>query len=383
MTGDLDVHRRLSLFLLPLTSAAVLLTGSVPGPGTAALAATAAPRPLTIYMAPAAKGGSDRHTGLTLSSPLLTLAQVQRVLAKRKPTGDVTVRIKQGTYVAGQTIWRFYVPGHTISFMPVNYVLGHHRPAGGDPAFVDVTSHGKHVANGWFHAELPAAPSPLHDGGPTRLRFYYLRIADYTNGIAFDGQTGHAYHNEAGPPMYIRPSAGLNGNAVYGMTFQDIGSRFAPGQIGYGAILFTDSSHDNISNNTFDDLYNTGDHDELHALYVTHFSSYNTVARNLFENTNGEAVKVRDRSDFNTVSGNRFNRTGGVAAYLDIYCDMACARANRGTQRQCANYGNRFTDNKIFTGAAWVLDPPGQTNAGGPGCSIPRGQQRLRTAGNA
>ncbi len=366
-----------------MTVAGLVVIATVPALGAAASAATASAQPLTLYLAPSAKGGSDRHTGLTKSSPILTLARAQQVLEQRKPTGDVTVRIEQGTYAAGQTTWQFYVPGHTISFMPVDYAVGHGRPAGGDPAFVDVTSHGKHVAGWWFQAQLPRAPSPLHDGGNTGLRFYYLHVEDYTNGISLDGQTGHAYHNNARPPLYLKPSAGLNDNDVSGMTFSNIGDVYAPGQTGYGVILFTDSSGDQIVNNTFDDLYNTGDTDELHALYVTHFSSYNTVSRNLFENTNGEAVKVRDRSNFNNVSDNRFSHTGGVAAFLDIYCNTACALQNpKAAQRQCASYGNRFAGNTIETGNIWAMMPSGQTNAGGSGCSIPRGQQRLHTAAN-
>ena len=62
--------------------------------------AAARPGNVTIYLAPAAKGGKDTHTGLTSSSPILTLAHAQQVLKGLNPTGNVTVRITQGTYVA-------------------------------------------------------------------------------------------------------------------------------------------------------------------------------------------------------------------------------------------------------------------------------------------
>jgi hypothetical protein len=177
----------------------------------------------------------------------------------------------------------------------------------------------------------------------------------------------------------------LNGNDLSGMTFRDIGDLYAPVPTGagYGVILFTDSSHDAIYNNTFDDIYNSGDHDELHGLYLTHFSSSNTVDKNLFENTNGEAVKVRDRSNFNNVFGNTFKATGGVAAYLDDFCNQQCVNgALPKKYRECASYGNRFADNTITTGTWTDLIPPGQTYAGGAPCSIPSGQVRLHTAGN-
>jgi Right handed beta helix region len=181
----------------------------------------------------------------------------------------------------------------------------------------------------------------------------------------------------------VKPSTGVNGNDVSGMTFHDIGDSFAPSQTGYGAILFTDSSDDGVYNNTFDDIYNSGGTDQLHALYITHFSSSNTVGKNLFENTNGEAVKVQDRSNDNNISGNTFKATGGVAAYLDDFCDQQCVNnASPEKYRECASYGNRFADNIIGTGTAWDLIPPGQTYAGGAPCSIPKGAERLHTAGN-
>jgi Right handed beta helix region len=342
-------------------------------------------------MAPANKGGSDAHTGLSQSSAVLTLARVQQVLEQRKPAGDVVVRIDQGNYVAGQTTWTYYVPGHTISFMPINYVLGHGRPANGDPAFIDSTHGNSHTAGWWFQAQLPAAKTnPLHNGGNTGLRFYYLRIEYYTNGISFDGQSGHVYENSAKPPMYIKPSAGLNTNMVSGMSFQDIGDKYATGQTGFGAILLTDSSGNDITNNTFDQIENTAASiGQLHGLYVTHFSDYNTITLNLFESITAEAVKVRDRSDYNIVEHNRFEAIGGAADYLDEFCNLACAQANPGTPRQCASYGNRFFYNTIgtvFGGTAeqnaWALNPAGLTYAGGSGCSIPAGQQRVFTGGN-
>jgi Periplasmic copper-binding protein (NosD) len=365
--------------LVSLVMAAIVGGGSTLTAAAVHVGAAARPGNVTVYLAPASQGGKDSNTGLTSSSPILTLAHAQQVLTKLNPTGNVTIRIKQGTYVANAITWSFYVPGHTVSFMPANY-SGGGRPPGGDPVFADPASNGTHVGQTWFTAVLPAAPSPLHDGGNTGLRFYYLTIEDYTQGISFNGQAGHSWHNST---FYIQPSTGVNGNDVSGMTFLDIGDSFAPSQTGYGAILFTDSSDDTISNNTFDDIYNSGDTDQLHALYITHFSSGNTVDKNLFENTNGEAVKVRDRSNDNDIFSNTFKATGGVSAYLDDFCDQACVNgASPKKYRECASYGNRFADNVIETGTTWDLIPPGQTYAGGSPCSIPKGVERLHTAGN-
>jgi hypothetical protein len=379
--------RRLPQILVPLAVAAIVAGASSAAWATSQRpAAAAAVKGITVYLAPASKGGSDKHSGLTRSSPVLTLARAQQVLQQQKPTGDVQIRIDQGTYVTGQTRWTFYVPGHSISFMPLNYVLGHGRPPGGDPVFADTGSGGAHTAGWWLQAQEPSS-GPLSDGGTTGLRFYYLQIEDYTNGISLDGQAGHSSQSHG---MYIKPSEGVNGNSVSGMTFTHIGDLFAPGQTGFGAILLTDSSGNDITNNTFDHIENASStSDKIHGIYVTHFSSANSITANLFTTVISFAVKVRDRSNFNDVEHNRFNATGGSSAYRDEFCDQACVNANPGTARQCASYGNRFFNNTIgtvFGGTAkqnaWSLSPPGLTYAGGSGCSIPKGQQRLHTGGN-
>ena len=353
------------------------------GPRTAPAATSV----FTIYLAPASKGGSDSHTGLTTSSPILTLARAQQVLQQKKPDTDVQVRITQGTYVAGETDWTYYIPGHTISFMPVNYVLGQGRPAGGDPVFAETSKH----FWWWFHALEPAAATaPLHNGGTQRAAGSTTwRCEGYANGIGLDGQTGHPSVNSQG--LYIKPSTGLNGNSVTGMTFLNIGDKYGPGPgiDGFGAILLTDSSGNFISNNTFDNIENTGSTTgQIHGIYDTHFSSTNTITLNKFENISAEAIKVRDRSNFNVVEHNTFIATGGVSAYRDQFCDQACVNANPGTSRQCASYGNKFYFNTIgtsFTGGqqnAWTLDPPGETYAGNSGCSIPAGEERLHQGSN-
>lgn len=96
----------------------------------------------------------------------------------------------------------------------------------------------------------PPPPRRCTKAARPGLRFYYLAVKGYANGIGLDGQTGHPSVNKQG--MYIRPSAGVNGNWVKGMTFQNIGDKFGPGRgiDGFGAILLTDSSNNLISKNT-------------------------------------------------------------------------------------------------------------------------------------
>jgi len=378
------LERTHRVVLLSLAAASLILGSLGPWAAAPALAAT-----FTVYLAPAGSGGSDAHSGLGKSSPILTLDRAQAVIRAANPAADVVVDILQGNYTVGETDWSFYPPATTTSFMADGYSSGGGRPAAGDPVFTNVTSNGVHPGAWWFKALLPGSSDPFHGGGTTGLRFYYLRVRDYTGGISFDGQTGHTYLDTENPPMYIQPSLGVNGNTVFGMSFEQIGNKYTNATWGYAAILFTDSSSNNIENNTFDQVENTTNPGAIHDLYITHFSASNSVTRNLFTTVSSYAVKVRDRSNHTVVDNNTFNDTGGTSAYRDEFCDLACVQANPGTPRQCASYDNRFENNTIGTvygssahQAVWSMDPPGLTYAGGSGCSIPSGQQRLITSGN-
>ncbi|GAB3495239.1 peptidoglycan-binding domain-containing protein [Amycolatopsis cihanbeyliensis] len=343
-----------------------------------------------VFLAPANAGGSDANSGLSVSEPILTLNRAQRVLAEANPDTDVEVRIRQGTYVAPQTDWRFYVPGHSVSFIPIDYRPGDDAgDIAGRPVFTNVRDGGGYRPGWWFRVMLPSDPDdPLYEGGDTSVDFRYLRVQNYTNGLSFDGQTPRKYEDENG--WRIKPSEGVNGNSVFGMDFRNIGNRHAPGKTGYGAILTTNSSDNRITNNAFNNIENSGNQVGLiHGLYITHYSSSNVVERNKFERVSGDPVKVRNESNYNSFEHNTFIRTGRSAHYRGEFCDAACKRKNPGTSRQCASYHNRFFRNDLGRNYAgtrnlptWDLSPDGLTNAGGGRCSLPSGEKRLATGYN-
>ncbi|WP_158884843.1 right-handed parallel beta-helix repeat-containing protein [Amycolatopsis anabasis] len=347
----------------------------------------------TVYMAPT---GSDGASGLTPAAAVRSLVRVQEVLRDAKPATDVEVRIEQGTYVAPpMQDWRFYVPGHTISFLPIDYEYGEGEDGiAGRPVFRNLA--GK-PAGFWLQPRLPKDPAdPRYDGGDSGLRFYYLQVEHYSSGaVSVFGDSERDITDENhDPPMRRRGSKGLNGNTFFGMVFTQLGSKWAPCGAtcyGWGAIVLTNSSNNKIANNHFVNVENHGNYGgHIHGLYVTHFSSGNTMNANRFSFINGDPVKIRDRSNFNTVESNTFTRTGRAGFYRDEFCDLACVKEHPEVgSRQCASYHNRFANNRLISdydgdnsSEAWTLQPPGLTNAGGAPCAIPAGDQRLRTAGN-
>ncbi|GAA3779992.1 right-handed parallel beta-helix repeat-containing protein [Plantactinospora mayteni] len=374
-----------------LTAVATALT--IPAASLLPTTRAEAAEVFTVYMSPT---GSDANNGLSPTTPVVSLVRVQQVLVAAKPTTDVEVRIKQGTYSAPPMHdWRFYVPGHTIWFMPVDYQDGDGLSGiAGRPVFKNKrNADGSYPGGYWMQPRLPSDPAdPLYGGGTSGLRFSYLQIEYYSaGGLSIYGDSGRDTSDETyDPPLRVRGSNGLNGNTVFGMVFTHLGNRWTGGSYGYGAIVLTNSSGNRIENNHFINVENVSPYGGyIHGLYVTHFSSSNQMNRNAFSYISGDPVKVRNMSNYNTVEYNTFTRTGRTSHYRGEYCDLACARAND-ISRQCASYHNRFFNNTLGSNYAgtgtlptWSLNPAGLTNAGGAPCSIPDGDQRLRTGYNS
>lgn len=354
---------------------------------------TAAEAIFTVHMSPT---GSDANDGLTAGTAVRSLVRVQQVLVARNPQSDVEVRIKQGTYVAAAMHdWRFYVPGHTISFMPIDYEYGEGQSGIAERPVFRNTRNASGVYGGgfWLQPRLPRDPAhPLYNGGTSGLRFYYLQVEYYpAGGVSVFGDSERDTSDETyNPPLHVRGSGGLNGNTFFGMVFTRLGNRWATGAgYGWGGIVLTNSSDNRIDNNHFTNIENASPHGGyIHGLYVTHFSSNNSVRGNRFSYNSGDPVKVRNMSNFNAVEGNTFTRSGRTSFYRDEFCDRQCAVDN-GIDRQCASYHNRFFDNQLVSdydgdnsSGSWSLSPAGLTYAGIAPCSIPAGDQRLRTGGN-
>lgn len=278
----------------------------------------------TVYMAPSTVGGSDGNNGLTPGAPVVSLVRVEQVLRAAQPSTDVEVRIRQGVYEAPpMQNWRFYVPGHTISFLPIDYEYGEgFSGIAGRPVFRNKrNSDGTYPDGAWLIARPGANPgNPLYDGGTSGLRFYYLQVEYYSHG-GVGINAGLTTDNRYDPPLYLKANNGLNGNTFFGMYFANIGNKWAGGHYGWGAIVLTNSSQNTIANNHFVNIENTPQwRGYIHGVYVTHFSSYNEIRDNRFAYIGGNPVKTRDRSSFNNFEHNTFTRTGDTAYYRDDIC---------------------------------------------------------------
>ncbi|SDS94364.1 hypothetical protein [Actinoplanes derwentensis] len=342
--------------------------------------------------------GSDSAAGDSPATAVKTLERVEQIVAAGPADQDVEVRIHSGTYTAHQTIWQTYRPGHTISFMPDDYEIG----GGADsiaarPVFQNAQASGseRYITGYWFYA---CAGGSLNSGGTSALRFYYLKVQYYSSGgISLDGSAGPCgggYNPSSAPGQ---PSTrGLDGNTVFGMVFDSLGNKYTGGlcgdtdwpRCGYGGVVLTESSNNRIANNHFVNLRNT-ERSYIHAVYVTHKSSYNRFTGNNVTGVSSDPVKVRDGSNFNTFDANVF----GANSFLRTSTPPAVHYLEEVNEdeSECSSYHNRFTDNNLgiyLTGSSanlptWYLNPAGATWAGATGCPpLPTGETRLTTANN-
>lgn len=376
--------------LLAVLAAAVFVCG---GFATGATADEPVPQAVfTVHMAPSGGGGSDANDGLTPETAVASLPRVHEVLRANDPTTDVEVRIEQGTYVAKSfSGWRFYIPGHTISFMPIDYVPGEGLPDGGLPVFQNAKCGDVYCDGFWLQPRLPTDPNdPMYGGGDSNLQFYYLRVEYFSaGGVSVYGDSERDVEDETyNPPLRVRGSEGLNNNKFFGMQFRRLGSKWSGGDWGYGGIVLTNSSNNLIENSHFVNIENANPYaGHIHGLYITHFSSNNKVVRNKFSYISGYVVKSRNQSNFNTIEYNNISRAGRASYYRGEFCDKQCAIDND-MARQCASVHDRFFYNEVHGGyngghiSNWSLSPEGLRYAGVAPCSIPEGEQRVYTGGN-
>lgn len=333
-----------ALVAVPIAALAYGLTGTATADET-----------YQIYMSPT---GSDSASG-SISAPVKTLSRVQTILKSTQPDAPVDVLIASGTYTnATQIGWNFY-NGHQITFRPA--------VAGTSPVFAGANGKGY-----WISASLPAGSEGL-DGN---LRFEGLTVRDYSQGgIRINGGAGTVGSLRRGI------TDGLNGNVITGMTFKELGSKWA-GAKGYGGVVLVNSKNNVIENTWFERLENnSSDASLIHGVYLADQSSGNQITGNTFKYVTGSPIRARNDSNDNVIDGNLFRRTGtssgaGNGAFTDWFNDDS-------SPYECASHGNVFSGNDVgnsYNGSSLPFTRvwPGTTKSG---CSLD-GAKQVVSSGN-
>jgi hypothetical protein len=345
----------------------------------------------TVYMDP---NGNDLNDGTSpaISQPsgaVRTLCRVQELLdARTDRTQDVEVRIAQGIYNEPGVRWRHYRPGHTISFIPLDYDPGEGiKDIAGRPIFrrSDVNSATACTSDAKGYWFVAGRKNSYDLGGDKNLIFRYLQVERYApGGIWFDG--GTTVDNDG---VTVPTSTGINHNIVFGMMFYRLGSKLNDWGNGRGAIITANSSDNLFQYNHFVQIENRPDEISLiHGVYLGHHSNGNIIVSNRFDMVSGDPIRTRNDSNDNHFFNNTFVRSGYAAYYSEWFCDQDCVDTDPvNRDRECASHGNVFFDNYLESGYSgnaqglWLLTPAGLNYAGGAGCDN-EGQVRLSTYGN-
>jgi hypothetical protein len=290
---------------------------------------------LKLYMSTT---GSDTLGGTTEVTAVKTLGRIQNILVATQPTGPVEVHIAPGTYL-GQTVVWTYFNGQAITFTPLDF------------GTVAPIFDGQGTAGEWFRMESSS-------GKNTYLKFRYLRVQNYTAAISFVGDRENELYGWNG------------GNELYGMYFYHIGNKWSTNALNStGAVHFVNSRDNSVANSHFINIENIASVAAIHALYIAHYSSGNSVERNKFSYVSGDPVKVRDSSNNNYVADNEFNRSGNTAYFLDSFCDSARTDCTK-MGPECPSLNNAFSANTLQRGYSGALISESTTT--GPVDDCPR-----------
>ena len=302
-----------------------------------------------IYMSPT---GDDSNSGLTNSSPILTLGRAHSILKSSTPQNNVEIRIKPGIYSRDYIHnWSYYNENYTTSLMPEDYVIGT-QYQGELPVF-----DGEYINNlstdparsGFFKSYAPY-------GKNTNLGFYYLKIRRYVNGIILQG---NCLYN-----ISANDAKSANNNTFYGNVFEDLGNLNVIGGVnpnsndmGAFGIGLWNSQNNRIENNKFSYLRNIANdsgglgYSHIHGLYIMCSSKNNTIKDNYFYAISGDPIRFRDYSGNNTVTNNTFIESGASSYVTDWYCDLPCKIANGLPQVvECPSYYNNVTSSSYSCG---------------------------------
>jgi|WetSurMetagenome_2_1015567.scaffolds.fasta_scaffold00497_16 hypothetical protein len=269
-----------------------------------------------IFMSPA---GSDINSGLSQKVAVSTLQRAIDIAesAHHKNATSIRIMIGPGVYRGQVAVAHGHTEGIAI-FMEA-------ADAGGARPHFD--------GNGRGGTWLIIRPEGKAN---TNFRIQGLDISNYETAISIEGN-----RNKRGQ------SAG--GNEIRRNVFKNIGqiaSRNA--QPSTAAVRLVNSDNNIIIKNSFITIRNREKCGLLHAIYVAHDSTGNTITENTFRDSCGDTIRFRDRSDFNIVKNNTFIDAWGNAPVSDWYCDRSKSSACTKATAECPSLNNILENNRII-----------------------------------
>lgn len=262
---------------------------------------------LTLYVDPA-RGNDDNGCGQY--DPCRTLKGAHSLLYSLRPNEHVTIRVASGTFRHhGGFVWKYTRPPYSVRIVGSGTVFD-----------------GAGYPGTW----LTVAPAL---GKPANLTIAGIGVTRYGTAISVNGSRNDRLNGYVSRVVIDRMAFGLIG----GEYTTDKADTFA-------AVRFVNVRNSRITRSTFRNIENAGRGELLHAVYMAHYSSGNTVAYNYMAYVSGDPIRLRDGSNSNILAGNTFGRTGVTAHASAWLCTGdACTKQTPET----ASLGNTFKNNSL------------------------------------
>jgi hypothetical protein len=272
---------------------------------------------MVIHMAPS---GSDNHDGMAPERAVLSLDKSLKIAASIKDpkVKRVKIAVAKGVY-RGQTATTFGVSGGR------NLIITSDNPSAGRPKF-----DGDGKGGTWFTLRNSS-------GKPTNIRIVGLEITNYHTAITLNG-------------ILDSKNASNGGNEIRNNVFNNIGQIAQPAsKPSTAAIRLVNSDNNLITQNTFINIRNVEKCGLLHAIYVAHDSTGNTISKNTFQNSCGDAVRFRDRSNNNSVVNNTFIDSWDKNPVSDWFCDSTKRNDCTKISGECPSINNILEANRVVS----------------------------------
>lgn len=271
----------------------------------------------TVYLSPS---GADKNDGYSINSSVATLQRALDI-ATTGLAGNlksVKVLVASGVYQNQTAVIKKIPGGREIEIRPLDTEKNR-------PQF-----DGSGIGGTWLALSNSS-------GAATRLGVYGLEVVNYHTAISFNGNRDNTAKSNSE-------------NIVRNNVFRNIGQISHPGsKPATAAIRLVNSDRNMIIRNKFITIRNIEKCALLHAIYIAHDSTDNTIEENIFEDSCGDAIRFRDASHNNTVKNNRFIDAWDKAPISDWYCESDKRNDCTKASGECPSLGNVLISNSVVS----------------------------------
>lgn len=264
--------------------------------------------------------GDDGNSGLSIDKSVASLQRALDVAINLplQKNNIVKILVDNGVYRGQIAVTKGVPKGVELQIRPLN--KKNHRPK----------FDGDGLGGTWLTINNSS-------GIPSNIGIYDLEIVNFETAISINGNRNN----------FARSNGG---NIIRNNIFSNIGQISSEAASpSTAAIRLVNSDGNKIFRNKFFNIINRERCVLLHAIYVAHNSTGNSIEENIFKNGCGDAIRFRDGSSNNVVKDNKFIDSWDKAPVSDWYCDSSNRQDCTKAEGECPSFNNTLNGNKILS----------------------------------